>query len=72
MGTRCGVGGAGSFLVISIAALLGSIAGVALIARGRGDMRTALPFGALLCPSAMIVYLWGGGWVDAYLRWVRG
>jgi leader peptidase (prepilin peptidase)/N-methyltransferase len=66
------LGGAGAFLTISIAALLGSLAGAILMARGKGGMRTALPFGAFLCPAAMIAYLWGGGWIDAYLQLLRG
>ncbi|MCE9627735.1 MAG: prepilin peptidase [Candidatus Eisenbacteria bacterium] len=58
----------GAFLAITIAAFGGSLIGALLMARGKGGMRTALPFGAFLCPAAMIAYLWGQGWIDAYLR----
>ena len=26
-----------------------------------------LPFGTLLCPAAMVTYLWGGEWMRAYV-----
>lgn len=53
---------------IFLAAFAGSIVGAILMARGRGGMKTALPFGVFLAPAAMIVWLWGDGWVAAYLR----
>ncbi len=58
----------GAFLTITLAAFGGSLIGALLISRGKGGMRTMLPFGAFLCPAAMIAYLWGQGWIDAYLR----
>lgn len=56
-----------TLLTLFIAALAGSIWGGILIARRKGDGLTAIPFGTLLCPAAMIVFLWGGQWVNAYL-----
>lgn len=64
------VGPIGAFLTITLAALAGSIAGAVLMARGRGSMRTELPFGTMLAPGAMVVYLWGDRLVDAYLRMI--
>ena len=61
------VGPIGAFLTITLAALAGSIAGAILMARGRGSMRTELPFGTMLAPGAMVVFLWGDRLVDAYL-----
>jgi len=61
------VGPIGAFLTITLAALAGSITGALLMARGRGTMRTELPFGTMLAPAAMVVYLWGDGLVRAYL-----
>lgn len=48
-----------TLLTLFVAALLGTLWGGALILRGRGTGKTALPFGVLLAPSAMIMLLWG-------------
>ncbi len=56
-----------SLLTLFLAALAGSLWGGILIARRRGDGFTAIPFGTLLCPAAIIAFLWGGQWVHAYL-----
>ena len=58
----------GAFLTIMLASFAGSLIGALLISRGRGTMKTALPFGTFLAPAAMIAYLWGEGWIAAYLR----
>jgi len=57
-----------TLLAIFLAAFGGSLAGVTMMLRGRGGMKTALPFGVFLGPAAMIAYLWGQGWISAYLR----
>ena len=57
-----------TLLAIFLAALAGSVVGVAIMARRKGGMKTALPFGVFLAPAAMVAYLWGGGWIAAYLR----
>ncbi len=59
-----------TLLTLFVAALLGSLWGATLIALRRGGGRTELPFGSLLAPAAMVVFLWGAGWIDAYLRMV--
>jgi leader peptidase (prepilin peptidase)/N-methyltransferase len=56
-----------TLLTLFVAAAAGSLWGGILIARGKGDGLTAIPFGTLLAPAAMIAFLWGGGWVDNYL-----
>jgi leader peptidase (prepilin peptidase)/N-methyltransferase len=65
------LGPVGAFLTITLAAFAGALAGALLMARGRGSMRTELPFGTCLAPAAMAVFLWGDRVVDAYLSWVR-
>ena len=60
-----------SLLAIFLAAVAGSVTGLVIMARGRGDMKTALPFGVFLAPAAMIAYLWGAGWVAAYTSLLR-
>jgi len=57
-----------SLLTLFLAALAGALWGSLLIARGRGSGKTALPFGALLAPAALVVFLWGPGWMNAYLE----
>ena len=59
-------------LTFFLAALTGSLWGGWLILRKRGDGLTALPFGTLLCPAAMVAYLWGPGWIGLYVRFWRG
>ncbi len=58
-------------VALFVASLAGSLWGVALMARGRGGMRSELPFGTLLAPAALICFLWSQGWIDAYLRLFR-
>jgi len=57
-----------TLLTLFVAALAGSLWGITLVARGRGTGRTALPFGSLLAPAAMAVFLWGTTWLDLYSR----
>jgi leader peptidase (prepilin peptidase)/N-methyltransferase len=61
-----------TLLTLFVASLIGSLWGVALMLRGRGGMKSELPFGTLLAPAAMIVFLWGHGWVGAYVRLLGG
>jgi len=60
-----------TLLAIFLGALAGSVVGVVLMARGRGGMKTALPFGVFLGPGAMVAYLWGARWVAAYVHLLR-
>jgi leader peptidase (prepilin peptidase)/N-methyltransferase len=65
------LGPVGAFLTITLAALAGALAGALLVARGRGNMRSELPFGTCLAPAAMAVFLWGDRVVQAYLSLVH-
>ena len=65
------LGPVGAFLTITLAAFAGALAGAVLVARGRGGMRSELPFGTCLAPAAMAVFLWGDLLVQAYLSLVR-
>lgn len=65
------LGPVGAFVTITLAAFGGALAGAALMARGRGGMRTELPFGTFLAPAAMAVFLWGDALVNAYLSLLR-
>ncbi len=59
------VGLQGCLWVLMIAALLGAIVGLGLIAAGRGSGKTALPFGTFLAAAALLwIYLiLPAGWV---------
>jgi leader peptidase (prepilin peptidase) / N-methyltransferase len=54
-------------LTLVFASFAGSIAGVALIASGRGSMKYALPFGTYLAVAALVAAIWGTPIVDWYL-----
>jgi leader peptidase (prepilin peptidase)/N-methyltransferase len=55
-----------TLLTLFLAALAGSLWGVFLMMRKQGSGQTALPFGTLLAPAAMVSFLWGGSMVGAY------
>jgi leader peptidase (prepilin peptidase) / N-methyltransferase len=61
-----------TLLTLFVASLAGSLWGLALMARGRGGMKSELPFGTLLAPAAMVVFLWGHGWLGSYVRLLTG
>jgi leader peptidase (prepilin peptidase)/N-methyltransferase len=55
-----------TLVTLFLAAFAGSVWGLTLIARNRGSGKTALPFGTLLAPAAMLVCLWGARWLETY------
>jgi len=65
MGAFLGTGGV--FGAIFLASLAGSIFGAALIAKGEGSRRTAIPFGTFLAPAAVVLLLFG----DTLASWYR-
>lgn len=60
-----------TLLTLFVAALAGALWGGFLVVRGQGDGKTALPFGTLLAPAALVVFLWGDRWVNAYQALMR-
>ena len=62
------LGPVGAFVTITLASIGGALVGGVMMSRGKGGMRTELPFGTFLAPAAMAAFLWGEGWVTAYLR----
>jgi leader peptidase (prepilin peptidase)/N-methyltransferase len=62
------LGWPGVFLSIFAAALAGSVVGTVLIAAGKAGRRTALPFGTLLAPAAVLAALLG----PAIWHWYGG
>jgi leader peptidase (prepilin peptidase)/N-methyltransferase len=61
-----------TLLAFFVAAAVGSLWGASLIVSGKGHAKTALPFGALLAPAAMVALLWGPTWLMAYMGLMRG
>lgn len=59
------LGGPLAGVTIFLAAFAGSLVSLVLVARGRANARTALPFGTFLAPAALVSFLWG----DAAFRW---
>lgn len=62
------LGGPLALLAIFLAAFGGSAWAAVLLARGKADGRTPLPFGTLLAPAAMVAFLWGDLAVGWYTR----
>lgn len=56
------------FLVIFFASLLGTLASVPILAKGRKGLQAHIPFGPFLLASTLIVLLWGSNLADAYTR----
>jgi len=65
MGAFLGAGGV--FGAIFLASLAGSVFGIFLIALGKGDKRSAIPFGTFLAPAAVALLLYG----DTLFHWYR-
>jgi leader peptidase (prepilin peptidase)/N-methyltransferase len=62
------LGWQGVVLSIFLGAFMGSLVGVAAMAGGKGNRRTALPFGTFLAPAAVIVLFAG----PALWQWYMG
>lgn len=56
-----------TLLTLFVASFAGALWGLSLMAARRGTGQTALPFGTFLAPAAMVVFLWGPQWMQAYL-----
>jgi len=58
-------------LTLVLASFAGSLAGMALVASRRGDMKYALPFGTFLAVGAFVAAIWGTPMVDWYFGFYR-
>lgn len=73
------MGALGAFLglesvifITFVSSLVGAVIGVALIALGKRELQSKIPFGPYIALAAMIWLLGGSGWWDAYTGWVTG
>ncbi len=58
--------------IIFVSSLLGSIVGVSLIAFGKKEWQSRIPFGPYIALAALIWMLGGYIWWDAYIAWISG
>lgn len=58
-------------VTLIFASLSGSLAGAAMIATRRGDMKAALPFGTFLAVGALVAAVAGDAVLDWYLQFYR-
>jgi leader peptidase (prepilin peptidase)/N-methyltransferase len=65
IGAFLGIGGVMVTLVVGT--LSGSVAGLAMVARGRGDLQAKLPFGVFLAAGGLVALYAGDPLVRAYL-----
>lgn len=61
------LGVAGVVVTLVVASFAGSVAGLALIARGRGGLASKLPFGVFLALGGLVALFWGRPLAAAYL-----
>ena len=61
------LGWKGVLVTLFFASLSGAAIGLALIAAGRGGMKSRLPFGTFLAAGAVVALFWGPALADAYL-----
>ncbi len=61
------LGVAGVVVTLVVASFAGSVAGLALIARGRGGLASKLPFGVFLALGGLVALFWGQSLAAAYL-----
>ena|GEM_PF-1032992 len=61
-----------TLLSLFAASLIGLVVTVLLRLVGRGAYGELVPFGPYIAVGAWAVYLWGEGWLSAYLTWVQG
>lgn len=61
------LGWKGVLVTLFFASVAGSVVGLALIAGGRGGLKSALPFGTFLAAGAAFALFWGRPLMDAYL-----
>ncbi|HEY8240829.1 MAG TPA: prepilin peptidase [Kiritimatiellia bacterium] len=73
------LGGLGAFLgwqavifIILISSVLGSVAGLFLIATGKKEFQSRIPYGPYLALAAVAWMLGGNLWWDRYIMWVSG
>jgi leader peptidase (prepilin peptidase)/N-methyltransferase len=65
------LGVAGTLVTLVAASFAGALAGLALVARGRGGLQSRLPFGLFLAAGGLLAIFAGGALSRAYLGLLR-
>lgn len=50
-----------------VSSFVGAISGVTMVAVGKREMQSRIPFGPYISLAALLWMLWGGGWWNAYI-----
>ncbi len=58
-----------TLLSLFVASLLGTIYGIIARATGRTQRKQAIPFGPFIAVGAMVAFLYGDRWIEAYINW---
>jgi leader peptidase (prepilin peptidase)/N-methyltransferase len=66
------LGWRGVFFTVLFSSLIGSAVGLSLIAAGRKQWQSRIPYGPYLALAALVWIFWGRGWWTAYLEWMAG
>jgi leader peptidase (prepilin peptidase)/N-methyltransferase len=56
-----------TIVTLVLSSVLGSITGIAVLALGRGDMKSALPYGTFLAVGALVASLVGADILNWYI-----
>ncbi len=62
------LGTAGTLLTLFLASFIGTIAGIILLRARKQGRKTPIPFGPSIAAAAVLVYLWGDGWLGWYMN----
>lgn len=54
--------------IIGLGFIIGAVYGVSAIIVGKKNLKSAVPFGPFLASAAAIIFFWGSGVIDAYMR----
>ncbi len=57
---------------VFLSSLLGSLVGIGLIAAGKKEWQSRIPYGPYIALSAIVWMLYGQFWLELYRRWISG
>lgn len=60
----------GVLFAVLVSSLIGTMAGLLMIAMKKYKMRSQIPYGPYISLAVLIWMVWGHHWWDAYMRWI--